>query len=102
MADLDIKDRKILYQLDLDSRQSFRSIGRKVGLSKDTVIARVNRLEEAGVIDNYFTYIDTYKLGYTIFRCYFVFQYVSPEIEAEIINHFVNNSYAVNVNSLEG
>jgi len=41
MEKLDIKDKKILYELDLDSRQSFRSIGRKVGLTKDVVASRV-------------------------------------------------------------
>jgi DNA-binding Lrp family transcriptional regulator len=41
MEKLDLKDRKILYYLDLDSRQSLRSIGHKVGLSKDIVTARV-------------------------------------------------------------
>jgi DNA-binding Lrp family transcriptional regulator len=41
MEKLDLKDRKILYELDCDSRQSFRAIGRKVGLSKDVVVNRV-------------------------------------------------------------
>ena len=44
MEKIDVKDRKILYQLANDSRQSFRSIGRKVGLSKDIVASRVKRL----------------------------------------------------------
>ena len=41
MEKLDLKDKKILYELDIDCRQSFRSIGRKVGLSKDVVATRV-------------------------------------------------------------
>jgi DNA-binding Lrp family transcriptional regulator len=32
MEKLDLKDRKILYYLDLKSRQSFSAIGRKIGL----------------------------------------------------------------------
>ena len=44
MERLDLKDRKILYHLGLDSRQSFRAIGKKVGLSKDVVTNRVKKL----------------------------------------------------------
>jgi DNA-binding Lrp family transcriptional regulator len=51
MEKLDLKDRKILYHLDLDSRQSFRSIGRKVGLSKDVVASRVKILNEIIIKD---------------------------------------------------
>jgi len=48
MEKLDLKDRKILYHLDLDSRQPFRSIGRKVGLSKDAVVSRVKNFKKKG------------------------------------------------------
>ena len=34
------KDRKILYELDINSRQSFSSIGKKVGLHKNNVIVK--------------------------------------------------------------
>jgi len=40
-----LKDRKLLYHPDLDSRQSFRFLGRKVGLSKDIVASRVKKLQ---------------------------------------------------------
>jgi len=44
MEKLDLKDRKILHELDKNSRQSFRIIGRKVSLSKDVVANRVKKL----------------------------------------------------------
>jgi Lrp/AsnC family transcriptional regulator for asnA, asnC and gidA len=34
--------------------------------------------------------IDVFKLGYTVYRLNFVFQYASPEKEKEIINYFQN------------
>ena len=102
MADIDFKDRKILYQLDLDSRQSFRSIGRKVGLSKDTVTTRVKKMQDEGVIQNFYTIIDTSPLGYTHPRFYLNYQYVTPEIKQEIIDYFVNSKYVGFVHSIEG
>ena len=44
MTQLDLKDKKILLELELNSRQSFSSIAKKVGLSKEVVNYRVNKL----------------------------------------------------------
>ena len=102
MEKFDLKDRKILYELDYNSRQSFRSIGRKVGLSKDSVTSRVKKLQEIGIIKEFVTEFDYLKLGYTALRFYFKFQYITPEIRKEIINYFVNYENSIVVFSLEG
>jgi DNA-binding Lrp family transcriptional regulator len=102
MKNLDLKDRKILYELDLDSRQSFRSIGKKVGLSKDTVASRVKSLVEEGIIQNFYAVIDAYKMGYISIRFYLTFQYTNPEIEKEIIDYFIQNKNIYWVASIEG
>ena len=102
MEKLDLKDRKILYELDYDSRQSFRSLGKKVGLSKDIVTYRVNKLQEEGIIKNFITEFDYLKLGYIALRFYFKFQYVTPESKKEIIDYFVNYENSIVVYSLEG
>ena len=97
MSSLDLKDRKILYQLDLNSRQSNTQIGKKVGLSKQVVDYRIKKMQDEGIIKNFWTAVNTFKLGYNVFRIYINFQYVSAEIKKEIINHFVNyrNVWAV-------
>ena len=102
MEKLDLKDRKILCELDIDSRQSFRSIGRKVGLSKDVVAFRVKKLQEKGIIIRFITRYDYSKLGLNILRFYFKCQYISPNIKKEIIEHFVNYNYSIRVASIEG
>ena len=102
MQTLDLKDRKILYHLDFDSRQSFRAIGKKVGLSKDVVTTRVKKLQEKGVINGYYAVIDFARLGYNIYRFYFSFQNVTTDIKKEIIEYFINNSYVDTVASIEG
>lgn len=90
MVKIDSKDREILYQLDVDSRQSFARIGNKVGLSKTVVAYRVNKLIENGIIKTFYTVIDAFKLGYLSFRIYLVYQYMTQEKEREIINYFTN------------
>jgi len=97
MAKLDLKDRKILYELDLDCRQSNTQIGKKVGLKRDVVAYRIKKLLDEGIIKNFYTVIDTFRLGYNVFRIYINYQYVTSEIKEEIIRYFVNidNSWVV-------
>ena len=102
MEKIDLKDRKILYHLDLDSRQPLSKIGKKVGLPKNVVSYRIKRLKEIGVIKNFFAVIDLHKLGYTILRFYFKYQYVTPEIKEEIINYFKKFKHAGIIHSVEG
>jgi len=86
---LDLKDRKILHQLDLNCRQSNTQIGKKIGLKKDVVGYRIKRMEEGGVIKGYWTNIDSYKFGYEVYRYYIVFQNGYMGFEKQMIDYFV-------------
>ena len=90
MYKIDLKDRKILYELDLNCRQSNAQIGKKVGLKRDVVAYRIKKMQDEGIIKNFFTVIDTFKLGYNVFRLYINFQYVNKDVKEEITNYFVN------------
>jgi len=102
MEKLDLKDKKILYQLDLNSRQSLSKIGKKVKLPKNVVAYRINRLKQIGIIKNFYTVVDASKLGYISLRLYVAFQYTTPLIEKEIIDYFTKNKYTYWVGSREG
>jgi len=102
MEKLDVKDRKILYELDLDSRQSFARLGKKVGLHKDVVAYRVKKLLEKGIIKNFYTEVNDYILGYSPVKFYLTYQNVTPAIKQEIIEYLVNNPHTNVVHSLEG
>jgi Lrp/AsnC family transcriptional regulator for asnA, asnC and gidA len=99
---IDLKDRKILYQLSLNARQSLNQIGKKVNLSKNTVDYRIKKLEKNGIIRNYYTFIDGIRLGFTVIRLYISFQYITEEIKKEIIDYFINSKLAVVIYSLQG
>lgn len=86
---LDLKDRKILYELDLNARQSSSDIAKKVQLSKDTINYRIKRMEKLGLIQGYYTILDTSKLGYISFRVYIKYFEITPEKEKEIVNYLV-------------
>jgi DNA-binding Lrp family transcriptional regulator len=102
MEKLDLKDRKILYELDIDSRQSFSQLGKKVGLHKDVVAYRVKKLQEKEIIKNFYTEVSDKKLGYSEVKFYLTYQNVTPEIKQEIIDYLVKSSYTDVVHSSEG
>ena len=102
IAEIDLKDRKILYHLLVKSRQSFNSIGKKVGLSKNVVAFRIKRLEKEGIIINYPTIIQPPLIGLGVARYYYTFQFMTPEKKQEIIEYFINSDIVTYVAELEG
>lgn len=99
---LDLMDRKILYELDLNSRQSFNELARKVRLSKTAVLHRINNFKTEGIIKQFHTIIDTGKLGFIGFRLYISLQNATPQKKKEIIGFFNKNKLVSWVVSIEG
>ncbi len=63
---LDAPNRQILELLQSDGRISYNQIARRVGLSTPTVIERIRKLEDAGIINGFTVRLDLEKLGYTV------------------------------------
>lgn len=61
---LDVLDERIVAALRDNSRRSFRSLAAQLGVAHATLIHRVRRLEQAGVIEGYGAYLDYSKLGF--------------------------------------
>ena len=60
---LDSLDWKILALLQRNARLTNTEIGKRVGLSQPAVAARINRLEDGGVIEGYVARINPKSLG---------------------------------------
>jgi DNA-binding Lrp family transcriptional regulator len=88
---LDLKDRKILYQLDINSGQTNSEIAKKVGLSKQVVGFRINRLCKEKVISSFYSVIDISKLGFTVHKIFLRLQNTDGRKEKEIIDFLVNH-----------
>ncbi|MGV8162123.1 MAG: winged helix-turn-helix transcriptional regulator [Candidatus Nanoarchaeia archaeon] len=99
---LDLKDRKILYELDKNSRLSYSQLAKKVRLSKDVVQYRVKRLESEGFILGYQSIIDFTKLGYFALRLQFSLFETTPSEEQEMVNFLVKQKEVFLVSESEG
>ncbi len=63
---IDEVDRKIISQLQEDSRRSFHKISVNTGISIGTVFNRVKALENRGVLKRYTVMLDSVKIGYDL------------------------------------
>jgi Lrp/AsnC family leucine-responsive transcriptional regulator len=63
---LDGIDRQLLDALQTDSKRSLKEIGAAVGLSAPSVMERVRKLENAGIIKGYHALLDARKVGLDI------------------------------------
>ena len=59
-------DRKILRSLLEDARFSSRQIAKKIGVSVGTVLSRIKKMEDKGIIKGYSAILDQEKLGYQL------------------------------------
>lgn len=81
-----IKEKKILYELDLSARSSFSELGKKIGLSKETTNNRIRSLEKKGIITGYNAIINIAQLGYSGYAVFSRFENITEERKKELID----------------
>ena len=67
---LDELDQKIIQLLVKNARMSYSDIGEKIGISRVAVKARIQTLENKGIIEEYTTIINPQKINGAV-SCYF-------------------------------
>src|SRR3989344_4297192 len=99
---LDLRDRKLLYELDVNARQTYSGLAKKLKISKQLAKYKVERLERLGVIQGYYTMIDTSKLGYTTFRIYVKFRNIDINAKEKIIKYLKDQKAIFAIAELSG
>ena len=79
-AKIDTLDKKILYELDYDSRQSNAKIAKKLGKSTEVVSYRIKKLEQENIITHYVVIVNLSKLNVVQFKICLEFQHMSSKI----------------------
>jgi DNA-binding Lrp family transcriptional regulator len=91
MKKLDTRDKRLLAELDNNSRATLSELAKKLRLSREAVNYRIKRLKEEGYIRGFVTHIDYTKLGYDIYTLYFKFGTMKGKEEDEVITYLENN-----------
>ena len=81
---LDESDQKIVRLLIENARVSYSDLGEKIGLSRVAVKARIQALEQRGIIEEYTTVITPQKLSGAV-SCYFEIE-TTPGGLSEVID----------------
>ena len=79
---LDSLDQKIVRLLIENARSSYSDIGDKIGISRVAVKARIQALEQKGIIEEYTTVINPQKISGAV-SCYFEIE-TTPSCLAEV------------------
>lgn len=102
MIDLDLSDKKILNQLDLDSRHSDSEIGKKTRISKQVVNYRIKRMVEENIITGFSPHINIAKLGFNAHKIYLNFKALTKQKEEEMWSYLLKQPEIVWVISCSG
>ncbi|MBU2561674.1 MAG: Lrp/AsnC family transcriptional regulator [Nanoarchaeota archaeon] len=89
MVNIDLIDRKILYELDKDARVSLIDIAKKIRKSKQFVEYRIRKLTDSKVILGYNTMIDMTALGYKAFRINLRLKSITDEQRKAMIKQMI-------------
>jgi len=84
MEGLDKIDKKLLYELNWNCRQTNQEIAKKMNTSKQVIAYRIKRFEEQKIISGYNALIDWRRLGYNAHRIYIKWRNINPEMEDKI------------------
>jgi len=83
---LDEKDRKILSELDRNSRQTDSEIAKKVLVSKQVANYRIQNLEKKGIITNFYTLINVGRLGLNSYYIFLQLENINKEQENKLLH----------------
>ncbi|MDY2984787.1 MAG: Lrp/AsnC family transcriptional regulator [Synergistes jonesii] len=92
VINLDDTGWKILSELQQNPRIPYREIGRRVNLSCSSVLERIRRMEEEGIIQNYQVVLDALKIGYTI-QAIIKIKFYSLNDEEILLEKLRSNAY---------
>lgn len=98
---LDLKDKKILYELDINSRVSYSKLSKKIKLKKETIRYRIQNLIKNGVIVKFQTIIDSSKLGINYYKIFFKLQ-ANINTRNQIIKYLSSNERVTWVGKVDG
>lgn len=88
---IDAKDKKILALLQENSKLPASHIAKKVLLSRDAVIYRINKLQKNGVIQSFFPVIDFKSLGYNFYKVFLLLDEKDKKRQGELINFLTSH-----------
>ena len=93
----DVKDKKILYLLSCDSRESLGKIGKKILLSQDSVSYRIKDMKKSGIIQGFIPRINYEMLGFQKINAFFQIINLGKKNEHEFVKFLKSQKNIINI-----
>lgn len=100
LSGLDELDRKIVQLLIENARSSYSDIGQQIGISRVAVKARIQALENRGIIEEYTTIINPQKISGAV-SCYFDIE-TTPEALTQVTGLLEENPIITQIYRVTG
>jgi len=88
---LDLKDKKLLFELDKNSRLSLSDLAKKLKTSKEVIYYRLKKLTDEKVILRFHTITPLYRFGLTAYKVYLRLSDCSKENLDKLIEYLLSN-----------
>ncbi len=98
---MDVLDKNIIAELDLNCRTAISQLAKKVHAHRNVVAYRLQRLEQEKIITRYLCSIDLSSLGYKTYKLYLTVN-PNPTIEKEFIKKIIALPSVIHALRLEG
>ena len=89
--ELNLKDKKILYELDKNSRIGITELAKRVQMSKESLHYRLNKLIEEKIILKFHTVPAHYRFGTIDYKVYLRLQDISKTSYDQLIDFLIKN-----------
>ncbi len=99
---MDIIDKKILCELDINCRTPFSKIAKKLRIGRNVLDYRIKKMEKEKIITNYICSVNLGKLGYKTYKVYYKMKSMNPEKEKEFIDFIKDEKRVIHFIKTEG
>lgn len=95
MEELSLLDKKIIYELGKDSRQSYKQIAQKIKSKKEVVAYHINELISKGIISKFVPVFSLSRIGILSHKIYIRLQGLNAEKEKKLIEDLIKDEKVV-------
>ncbi|MEK6979544.1 MAG: AsnC family transcriptional regulator [Candidatus Micrarchaeota archaeon] len=88
---IDLKDRKIIRELDMNARMGIKELAKRVGLSRQVVQYRLERMKKEGLLLGAFTIFDSAVVGQRWFRIILQLNKINKAEKEKFIEYLKNH-----------
>ena len=88
---IDEIDKKIIYELGIDARQSYKKLAERIGSKKEVVAYRINQLLNKGIIKKFVPVFALSRLNIFSSKIYLQLQGLDQESEKEMLDYLVKS-----------